>query len=176
MKKFLAVAFLVMPIISGCVKSNDDATNSQYQALLEKDTVIGVINQLFISTDNRDWTKVKECFAPEVLFDMTSLAGGEPATLTSQQIVDAWDTGLKALKAIHHQAGNYVVTINGSEADAFCYGIASHYLPNKTNQNTRTFVGSYNFHLMKQDNTWRIDRFKFNLKYMDGNANLEANQ
>jgi len=176
MKKLFAVTILVAPIIFGCTKSNNDAMYSQYQALLEKDNVIGVINRLFISTDNRDWTKVKECFASEVLFDMTSLAGGELATLTPQQIVDAWDTGLKPLKAIHHQAGNYVVTINGNQAEAFCYGIASHYLPNKNNQNARTFVGSYNFHLLKQESQWRIDKFKFNLKYIDGNANLEASQ
>lgn len=148
----------------------------QHKDLLEKDAVIGVINQLFISTDNRDWAKVKTCFTDKVLFDMTSMAGGEPATMTSQQIVDGWDQGLKALKAVHHQAGNYVVNINNNEAEAFCYGVAFHYLPNKTNQNTRTFVGSYNFHLTKTGNAWRIDKFKFNLKFIDGNANLEASR
>jgi hypothetical protein len=49
-------------------------------------------------------------------------------------------------------------------------------LPNKTNQNTRIFVGSYDFHLIKADENWQIDRFKFNLKYMDGNLKLEASQ
>jgi hypothetical protein len=175
MMKLFAIALLSMPIAIGCDQS-DNAMKSQYQAVLEKDAVIGVINQLFIGTDNRDWAKVKDCFAAEVLFDMTSLAGGEPSKLSPQQIVDAWDNGLKALKAIHHQAGNYVVTVNGNEAEAFCYGTASHYLPNKTGKNTRTFVGSYDFHLMKQENFWRIDRFKFNLKYIDGNVNLEASQ
>jgi hypothetical protein len=149
--------------------------HDEYKVLLEKDAVIGVLNQLFIGTDNRDWAKVKTCFTDEVLFDMTSVTGGEPATMTSQQIVEGWDQGLKDLKAVHHQAGNYVVNLNNNEAEAFCYGVAFHYLPNKTNQNTRTFVGSYNFHLTKTGNAWRIDQFKFNLKYIDGNANLEAN-
>src|SRR5574341_478974 len=146
----------------------------QYKILLEKDAIIDVVNQLFISTDNREWAKVKACFTDEVLFDMNSMAGGEPATMTSQQIVEAWDKGLKPLKGVHHQVGNYVVTIKNDEAEVFCYGIALHYLPNKTNQNTRTFVGSYNFHLVKKDGHWQIDKFKFNLKYIDGNANLEA--
>lgn len=30
--------------------------------------------------------------------------------------------------------------------------------------------------LTKNGNAWRIDKFKFNLKYVDGNANLEASQ
>ncbi len=147
-----------------------------YKILLEKDAVIEVVNRLFINTDNRDWAKVNECFTNAVLFDMTSAAGGEPAIMTSQAIVEAWDKGLKDLKAIHHQTGNYLANIKNDEAEVFCYGIASHYLPNKTNQNTRTFVGSYDFHLIKQEGGWRIDKFKFNLKYIDGNPNLEASR
>jgi 3-phenylpropionate/cinnamic acid dioxygenase small subunit len=143
------------------------------ETLLKKDLIIGVINDLFVGTDNRDWMKVKRCFADKVLFDMTSLSGGSPTTMTPQQIVDAWDQGLKALKATHHQAGNYSVTVQGHEAAAHCYGIAYHYLPNETNQNTRTFVGSYEFHLTNRDQNWRIDQFKFNLKFIDGNSNLE---
>jgi len=90
--------------------------------------------------------------------------------------VDSWDKGLKPLKAVHHQAGNYIVTVSGDQADAFCYGIASHYLPTKSGRNTRTFVGSYDFHLIKNDGVWWIDRFKFNLKYLDGNPDLEKDQ
>ena len=180
-RALIVIFSLLAFLLSGCAGSPDTKppaadTDAQYRMLVEKDKIIEVINRLFISTDNRDWSKVKSCFSSEVLFDMTSIAGGDPVTLTSQQIVDAWDQGLKALKSIHHQAGNYMVNIDQGQADAFCYGIASHYLPNKTNQNTRIFVGSYNFHLVKEGQTWRIDQFKFNLKYIDGNPNLEANQ
>jgi hypothetical protein len=37
----------------------------------------------------------------------------------------------------------------------------------------RTLVGSYNFHLVRGTDGWRIDRFRFNLKFIDGNARLE---
>ena len=148
--------------------------NDQLQLLLDQNAVIDTLNRLFISTDNRDWEAVKACFASAVLFDMTSMGGGEPATLTPEEIAAAWEQGLSHLEAIHHQAGNYVVTLNGDAADAFCYGIASHYLPNETGKNTRTFVGSYDFHLTRTNDAWRIDAFKFNLKYIDGNTNLEG--
>ncbi|NUM80880.1 nuclear transport factor 2 family protein [bacterium] len=167
--KHLIIAALF--VIVSCQQA-DPKLALQIQRLTDQNAVMNVTNDLFISTDNRDWDKVRICFADTVLFDMTSLAGGEPARLTPRQITDAWDAGLKELKAIHHQVGNYKISMNGGEADVFCYGIASHYLPNSTNQNTRTFVGSYNFHLRKIGETWRIDQFKFNLKYMDGNMNL----
>ncbi len=140
---------------------------------MEKERVIETVTRLFINTDNRDWPKVKALFASKVLFDMTSLAGGQSVTVTPQEIVDGWDKGLKALKAIHHQAGNFLVDITDNEANLFCYGVAWHYLPNKTNRNTRTFVGSYDVHLVKQDREWKISGFKFNLKFIDGNTDLE---
>jgi len=158
----------------GCAPMNSDALRQQVQLLTDQNDVIAAANRLFICTDSRDWQCVRDVFAPEVLFDMASLAGGQPSRLTPQQIVDSWDQGLKNLTAIHHQAGNYQVTLKGNEADLFCYGIAFHYLPNPSNQNTRTFVGSYNLHLIRTPAGWKLDRFKFNLKYIDGNKNLGA--
>ncbi|MEJ2636740.1 MAG: nuclear transport factor 2 family protein [Calditrichia bacterium] len=142
--------------------------------LIEKDRIINTLNRLFIGTDNRDWAAVKSCFDSRILFDMPSLAGGESSLLSPDDIISGWEEGLKPLKAIHHQAGNFVVHIDGNEADAFCYGIAYHFLPNKTGKNTRTFVGSYDFHLKKYRDNWLIDRFKFNLKFIEGNPNLET--
>jgi len=116
---------------------------------------------------------VKECFTSDVLLDMTSMVGGVPLSVTSQEIVDMWDQGLRTLEAVHHQLGNVVVKIDENEAEVLCYGIATHYLTNKTNQNVRTFVGNYNLHLLNEDDTWRIDKFQFNLQYIDGNPDLE---
>lgn len=147
---------------------------SDLEVLLEQTKIIETINRLFIGTDNRDWGQVKSCFASSVLFDMSSLGAGEPRHMIPDDIVAAWDVGLKPLKAIHHQAGNYLVSVNGSMAEAFCYGIASHYLPNPTNRNVRTFVGSYNFGLVKDSGSWKITQFRFNLKYIDGNPHLET--
>ena len=180
MKKMIAMALLLALAVSACANGSasrrSDSEMQQYRNLLAKEDVKEVVNRLFISTDNRDWDAVKEVFASEVLFDMTSMMGGEPVTMTAADIVAAWDKGLKPLKAIHHQTGNYIINVNQNKADVFCYGIASHYLPNKTNRNTRIFVGSYNFHLLKSGENWQIDQFKFNLKYIDGNPNLESNQ
>ena len=147
---------------------------NELETIVDQTKIIETINRLFIGTDNRDWMLVRSCFAPRVLFDMSSLGAGEPKHLSPDDIVAAWETGLKPLKAIHHQAGNYLVEVNGTNAEAFCYGIATHYLPNKSNKNTRTFVGSYEFELQKNSGRWRIAKFKFNLKYIDGNPDLES--
>ncbi len=144
-----------------------------YRTLADKDRIVETINELFIGTDQRDWRKVMGVFAPQVRFDMTSLAGGKPQVLTPRQIADGWDQGLKPLKAVHHQSGNFIVTVAGDQADAYCYGIATHYLPTRSGRNVRTFVGSYDFHLVRNDGVWLIDGFTYNLKYIDGNKDLE---
>ena len=66
------------------------------------------------------------------------------------------------------------MTLQGDRAAAFCYGIAYHYLPNASGRNTRTFVGSYDFELEKDGGAWHIRSFKYNLKFLDGNLNLES--
>ena len=164
---------------SGCATATtivEHGAGHRANDLIEKEQIVGTLNQLFIATDQKDWPRVAGLFAPKVRFDMTSLAGGAPQDLTPQQIVEAWDKGLKPLAAVHHQAGNYVVVVAGGQADAFCYGIASHFLPTRSGRNTRTFVGSYDFHLVKKDGVWWIDRFKFNLKYIEGNLDLEKDR
>jgi hypothetical protein len=142
--------------------------------LVEEHRIIDCIVRLFVATDNRDWPGVRACLADTVRFDMTSLAGGEPADVPAEQIVAGWTTGLAPIEAIHHQAGNFRVTVRGDEADAFCYGIALHFRRTASGRNTRTFVGSYDFRLVNgSDDAWRITAFKFTLKFLDGNATLE---
>jgi hypothetical protein len=141
--------------------------------LWEKDRIIDTLNQLFIYTDERDWSGVRETLAESVLMDMTSLAGGQPRQMSSEQVAAGWEEGLRSIEAIHHQVGNYRVNVQGDQATAFCYGIASHYRKNPSGRNTRVIVGSYDFHLRLVRDQWRIDRFRFNLKYIDGNPELE---
>jgi SnoaL-like domain len=142
--------------------------------LVDKDRIGECITRLFVATDNRDWNGVRACFADEVRFDMTSLTGGEPATLTPAEIAAGWDKGLRLLAAVHHQAGNYLVEVGERTATATCYATATHYRATRSGRNTRTFVGSYDFELAKGDDVWRITSFRFNLKYIDGNRDLES--
>ncbi|HEY3013155.1 MAG TPA: nuclear transport factor 2 family protein [Gemmatimonadales bacterium] len=144
--------------------------------LVEKDRIIDTINQLFIATDNRDWATVRGCLADTVLLDMISLAGGRPASMTGEEVAAGWEQGLRPIEAVHHQAGNYRVDVEGDQATAFCYGIASHYRKTRSGRNTRVFVGSYDFHLQRTEGRWQIDRFRFNLKYIEGNAELERGE
>ncbi len=146
---------------------------NEVQLLVEKDRIVEALTEIFVSTDRRDWPAVRACFAPQVTFDMASLTGAPAATVPAEQIVAGWEQGLRPLQAVHHQAGNFQVAVEGEEAEAHCYAIASHYLKVPSGRNTRVFVGSYDFRLRKEGGRWRISLFRFNLKYVDGNPDLE---
>ena len=141
--------------------------------LADKDAIVDLIHRLFIGTDTRDWAVVESCFASSVRFDMSSLGAGPAVDRSPQQITAAWEAGLRPLDAVHHQAGNHRVTLEGDRATAFCYGVAVHHRRTRSGRNTRTFVGSYDFGLRRGTAGWRIDAFRFDLKFLDGNLELE---
>ena len=138
-----------------------------------RERIVEAVTALFVATDQRDWPAVRACFADTVLFDMSSLGGAPSATVPAETIVDSWKTGLAALKAIHHQVGNFQVRIAGDDADVTCYGIAYHYLPNRTNRNIRVFVGSYELHLLRTGSGWKIEMLRYVSKFVEGNPDLE---
>jgi len=129
------------------------------------------VNELFIYTDKKDWGRVQKVFDDKVNFDMTSLVGGKPLSLSPKEITDGWDKGLSKIPVVHHQLGNYLITLDKNTATVFCYGTAVHYLQNPSGNNTRTFVGSYDIHLVKKGE-WVIDSFKYNSKFVEGNLTL----
>jgi hypothetical protein len=143
------------------------------ETLIQKDPILSPVNKLIVYTDTRNWQGIlNEEFTAEVLFDMTSLAGGEPAVLAAAAITAAWDEGLKPLEAVHHQTGNFDVEITGNNAVVTCYGIAYHYRQHPSGNNTRVFVGSYMFNLVQLPLGWRINTFTFIKKFIDGNVEL----
>jgi len=148
--------------------------SGELEYLLERTRIIEVISRLFSGTDNRDREAVQACFAASVSFDMSSPGAGDPRDMTPDVILVMRDAGLKPLQAIHHQTGNFLVDVDEHEADAFCYGIACHCLPDRTGNNIRTCVGSYAFPLVKDGGCWRICTFRFNLKFIDGHRDLEG--
>ena len=142
--------------------------------LTAKDAVLDTIHRLFIGTDHRDWEMVEEALAPRVYVDMTSVAGGEPSEMTGSDLARMWEQGLRPIREVHHQVGNHRIQVTEDRAEAFCYGTATHYRPTTSGRNLRTFVGSYDFVLARMAGRWRITRFRFHLKYIDGNLNLES--
>ncbi len=144
------------------------------QTFTTREQIIEVVNRLFVYTDYREWQKIQaEVFTETVRFDMSSLGAGEPKDLSARAICDMWETGFAGIDAIHHQSGNFLINVNGNTATVFCYAIATHYKKAATQGNTREFVGSYDLSLQLTANGWRINSFRYNVKYTGGNIEFK---
>lgn len=139
----------------------------------EKESITELINTFFVSVDNRDWERVRACLADSVHFDVTSIGGPAPSDMTPEQITDTWESGLAPIEHVHHQSGNFLIRLQGDQAECFCYGIALHHRRVRSGNNTRRFVGSYDYRLARVEGRWRITQFKFDAKFVDGNLELE---
>lgn len=140
-------------------------TERALKRLIDRQAVTDTVTRLFVETDRKNWFAVAMLFTDAVRFDMTSLAGGEPATMSGKAIAAAWEAGLADVKAVHHHAGNVLVDVEGDEATAYCYATATHYKPD-TDAPLTTFVGAYDLHLVRDGAHWRIDAFRYESKYV----------
>ena len=140
--------------------------------LLDHHRIGELVTRLFVYTDQRNWNGLlNEVFAPQVHFDMSAF-GDTPSLRPATAITEAWQSGFTGLDAVHHQAGNQLITLNGDAASVHADAIAMHYKAAATRGRTRTFVGSYTIGAVRTTAGWRIDRFAFHLKFMDGNVEL----
>lgn len=141
---------------------------------MDKIELTELANKLFMYTDYHRWVDLlNEVFTEDVWVDMASAGGGEPKTMKAKDLCSMWADGFTGLDSVHHQAGHYLTTINGDNADIFAYAVAYHLKTSATKGTTRSFVGSYDLKAVKTANGWRLNQFKYNLKFIDGNATLE---
>ncbi|HEX6433763.1 MAG TPA: nuclear transport factor 2 family protein, partial [Gemmatimonadales bacterium] len=84
-----------------------------------------VADELFITTDLKDWNAARALFADgSIEVDMSSLVGGGPVQLTADQLIDGFRTGLHAGKVSHHLTANYRVEVDGDRAELWAHGYA----------------------------------------------------
>ena len=133
-----------------------------------EEQIINKVKQVFENTDARNWEGVARAFAPEVLLDYTSMAGGDPVTLSPAQIVESWSGLLPGFDKTRHMVHGFQVSQEPGKASVTNQGTANHYL----NGETWTVVGHYEFELKKLDEKWRVSHMKFNLEFIDGNTEL----
>ena len=139
-----------------------------------REQIVETVNKLFVYTDNREWIKLQDqVFTASVEVNMVSMGAKAPEQVSSREICHRWEKSFEELDAVHHQAGNYIVDIDGDEANVYAYSIATHYKESAKKEKIREFVGSYDLHIIKTAVGWRIDRFKYDLKYNTGNMTLE---
>lgn len=136
-------------------------------------TVILNVTRMFVATDERDWPTLRTCFTDPFTLDMTSMVGGSPASMSPEQVAQAWAQGFAPLDHVHHQIGNVRTVVTGAQAQVKCYGVAFHHRSAAAGVKSRLFVGTYELALVAAGGLWQITGLTFKLKFIEGNLQLE---
>jgi SnoaL-like domain len=131
--------------------------------------------RMFVYTDRRDWAALRGIFGDTVTIDWTSLNGGDPLTLSGDELVAGWRSALGGFKATQHLVGNVLVEELAEEhAVVTCYGHATHLLPNDLGESRWTVGGHYRVELVRRNGDWRVVAATFTATWGDGNKELLA--
>jgi hypothetical protein len=134
--------------------------------------VIEACTRMAWHADQRDWAALRDVFANEVRLDYTSLQGGEPATVSRDELVASWAGLLGKLQATQHLLTNHLVAVSGNEASCTAAFQATHLLPNAHGDPIWTLGGSYRFQLVRDGATWRISALTMTATWASGNQQI----
>jgi len=137
---------------------------------MENEKIIRAISAVFNGADERNWKKVENAMADNVLLDYSSLSGSPAATLPSAQIIETWKGFLPGFDMTQHQLSDFQVTRQGNIANVHCNGKADHFI----DKDVWTVEGTYDAEVTKNNSQWAITGLKFNLSKQSGNTGLPA--
>ncbi|GII59381.1 hypothetical protein Pth03_77700 [Planotetraspora thailandica] len=145
-------------------------------ALVDRAEIADVVTAVFDTADAKNWPVCQELFADEVAVDFTSLNGGEPATVTSAQLVAGWDTGLHAKKQSFHTVSNLAVTVDGAEAGVTTKGYAYNLLDADLGGGIWEVWGVYHLRLVRQAEGWKVTALTFEAWHTRGDEAVRTHR
>jgi hypothetical protein len=135
-------------------------------------------DELFITTDQKDWSRARALFADgEIDVDMSSLVGGQPVRLTADTLLAGFKAGLHTGKVSHHMATNYRITVDGYRAEVWAHGYAWNYVASMpAGENVWETWGNYRLTARRERTGWKLDGFRYYSKLTRGNDAVRTHQ
>lgn len=122
-----------------------------------------VVDEVDNACDLKEWQRLRGYFADEIDVDFSSLAGGGPMRITSNQLIDAWRTNLFVDKKTFHQRGNHLINIEGDKATVFSKGYAFNLLEAGPVTGFWEVWGNYTHTLSRAGDGWKVDGMKLDV-------------
>jgi hypothetical protein len=140
----------------------------------DRTAIIEAVDTIFDTVDAKDWEAVRSLFAEEVDVDFTSLAGGDPARITVDQLVGGWVTGLHKRKQSWHFVSHYRVRVTGDTAVANVKGYAWNRLDEGLGGGMWEVWGTYELSFARVVTGWQANAFRFTAQATRGDDNVRT--
>ena len=140
------------------------------QQLVDERDVKAVVVRYANSLDRHDWAGFRECFAPQVAVDMSSLRGGTASIMD----VDDWVRRVQATAAVFNKTLHYIsnqeIEMMGDEAVCCSHLCARHWKSDETNGQGNYVVvyGIYTHRVRRTLSGWRITGVALDCRKTEG--------
>jgi len=135
-----------------------------------------VVDEIDNACDAKDWETCRAFFTDEVETDFTSLAGGEPAIISADDLIGAWAANLFAEKKTYHQRGNHRIEINGDKATVFSKAYAFNLLESGEVTGLWEVWGNYTHRLTRTAEDWKCSAIKLKVIHQRGDERVRTFQ
>jgi hypothetical protein len=160
---FLAASPVVADESQGCVCATTGKTAAATDAELalvgdiETSKVISVVSSIPMAVDLAAYDLAKQAFAPSIVIDYTSLWGGEPATMSPDELMTGWRGIVPGFDATWHELSDVKATVTGNTATASAFVDGRHWIGDQLWRP----VGNYFWDLQKIDGEWKVTKMVF---------------
>ncbi len=146
--------------------------NARIQRLEDRSAIIDVVIKYATSIDRADWEGYASIFTDPVHIDFSE-AGLPAADFPRDQFIGFAKQGLEAWDARQHISPNHVVEFDDHDPDrAVCrsYMYAQHYKKGAPGGEFYLMRGSYDNHLLRTGDGWKIHSLTQHISWVEGNA------
>lgn len=150
------------------------AEQTPEQTIADELEIRRVVDEIDNLCDAKEWKKLRTYFTDEVETDFTSLAGGTPATVKADELVNGWKTNLFAEKKSFHQRGNHRIEIKGDRAEVFSKAYAFNLLETGEITGLWEVWGNYTHKLLNTENGWKVSGMILEVIHQRGDENVRT--
>ena len=145
--------------------SSDYATFTQAQ---DEAAIATIIESVGTFADLGEFAALEALYAPEIELDYTSLAGGEPETVSNVELMTRWAGVLPGFDRTRHEVDEIVVTIAGDRAAATAKVVADHWVGELHWQ----VAGNYAYAFERLADGWVITAHRFDVTGEQGTRDV----
>lgn len=147
-----------------------------FQRAVDEAEIRRVVDEIDNACDAKDWAKCRSLFTDEIDVDFTSLAGGEPARMKSEDLIGAWRTNLFAEKKTFHQRGNHRIEIDGDQSEVYSKAYAFNLLETGAVTGLWEIWGEYTHTLERTERGWRVSGMTLKVSHTRGDDRVREYQ
>lgn len=154
--------------------SESESAISSMQNLADEIEIRRVVDEIDNAVDEKNWVRARSFFADKVDVDFTSLAGGEPARITADELIGGWRINFYADKKSFHQRTNHRIEIDGDKAKVFSKGYAYNLIETGRVKGLWEVWASYAHTLEKTDGGWKVSGMTLTVAHTRGDDRIRT--